>query len=53
MITYKDSSKVYLEGKLIGNIKPVTGGYRYVPKGQKTANGGEIFKSVEAVKTTL
>lgn len=33
--------KVKLEGKIVGAIKQVKGGFQYFPKGSK--NGGEVF----------
>ena len=38
---------VYLNGKIVGDIKRVAGGYQYVPAGQDKPNGikGEVFES--------
>ncbi len=56
MLTYKsiiNAERVFLEKKYIGNIKTVTGGYRYVPKGHKDEQGGEIFTSLAGCKKSL
>jgi len=34
-LTYESNIKVKLDGKHIGDIKEVDGGYAYFPKGQK------------------
>jgi hypothetical protein len=47
----KEPLKVQLDGRVIGEIRKVEGGYQYFPKGQKT--GGEIFKSVTEVQSSL
>lgn len=39
----KTTLTVKLEGKIVGHIKQVAGGYQYFPKGNKY--GGEIFAS--------
>lgn len=54
MITYKSSKlglKVLLEGKIVGEIRSVEGGYQYFPKGQK--EGGEVFASIFLVKHSI
>lgn len=52
MITYKTIHKVYLDGKLIGEIRQVDGDkWQYFPKGQK--KGGDIYKSLLAIKSDL
>lgn len=51
MITYKENIKVFLDKKHVGNIKSVSGGYSYFPKGSKTH--GQIYQSVEKVKCSL
>lgn len=50
-LTYVTNTKVKLEGKYIGNIKEVDGGYAYFPKGQK--EHGNVYTSPEIVKVTL
>jgi hypothetical protein len=39
---------VKLEGRIVGEIRPVTGGYQYFPKGQK--EGGAIWPSLARCK---
>jgi hypothetical protein len=52
MITYENIIEVRLDGKVVGQIRPVnTGGYQYIPKGQKTR--GEVFQSIAEVKASL
>ncbi len=47
----KHPIKVKLDGKIIGHIKYVEGGWQYFPKGQK--KGGEVFKSLMQVQLSL
>ncbi len=42
---------VRLDGKPIGTIKNVEGGFQYFSNGQKT--GGDIFETILGVKTSL
>lgn len=44
-LRFTDETKtvVRLDGKIVGNIKEVKGGYQYKPKGSKT--GGQVFKT--------
>ena len=44
-LAFEDQSKtlVKLDGKVVGHINQVKGGYQYFPKGSKT--GGEVFKT--------
>ncbi len=51
MLTYEEIIAVRLDGKIVGSIKQVRGGYQYFPKGSMT--GGETFTSVQAVKLSL
>ena len=60
MITYgiptgttsnKTVAWVKLEGKLIGHIERVDGGFQYFPKGHKT--GGKVFDTIAKVKHSL
>lgn len=54
MIEYLLSSgnlKVRLDGKIIGSIHTINGGFQYFPKGSKT--GGKLFPSLEACKRSL
>lgn len=56
MLTYNLTDRghrVLLEKKYIGNIKTVAGGYRYVPKGHRDEQGGEIFTSLDDCKKSL
>lgn len=50
-ITYSDNVTVYLDGKAVGEIRSVVGGYQYFPKGSK--NGGELLRTIEMVKASL
>lgn len=43
--------KVRLDGKYCGDIKPVEGGWRYFPKGQK--EGGARFETVNQIQKSL
>lgn len=47
----KEPLQVRLDGRIIGEIRKVEGGYQYVPKGQKT--GGDILPTVNAVQRSL
>jgi len=47
----REPLKVRVDGRIVGEIRKVEGGFQYFPKGQKT--GGEIFKSVSAVQRSL
>lgn len=47
----KHPVKVKLNGRIIGHIKSVEGGWQYFPKGQK--KGGEISKSMMKVQLSL
>jgi len=42
---------VKLDKKIVGEIRPVTGGWQYYPKGQKT--GGEVFEKLSLCKKSL
>ena len=42
---------VRIDGKVVGEIRRVEGGFQYFPKGH--SNGGEILPTVKAVKLTL
>ena len=45
---------VYLDGKHIGDIKPVAGGFCYYPKSASgKAPAGEVFATVAEVKRSL
>jgi hypothetical protein len=48
---YPDRIRVYLQGKRIGTIKPVHGGFAYYPVRSQTA--GETLPTVEGIKATL
>ena len=47
----KEPLKVRLDGRIIGEICKVEGGYQYFPKGQKV--GGNIFPSIDDVQRSL
>lgn len=61
MITYEEYSttrgkwgiRVKLNGKRMGSIKLVEGGFRYFPKGSKKGFAGELFKTVREVQRSL
>lgn len=47
----KERHAVYLDEKLVGNIKRKGNGWWYVPKWQK--EGGEVFDTVVLVKRSI
>lgn len=49
--TERLSCKVRLDGRIVGNIMPVVGGWRYFPKGDK--NGGDLFNTLQQCQETL
>lgn len=56
MIAYQQNRKtgaevVKLDGRVIGEIRPVSGGYQYFPKGQKT--GGTVWPSITGCKRDI
>lgn len=51
MITYLENIKVFYDQIHVGDIKPVTGGFAYFPKGSKTH--GQTYQSTELVKKSL
>lgn len=56
MIEYRKYNKtdalgVYLDGIRIGEIRVVSGGFQYFPRGQKI--GGDIFPTLAEVKRSL
>jgi len=54
MISYvcgNNGVSVRVEGKVVGEIRKVDGGFQYFPKGQ--SKGGEVLPTVQAVKRTL
>jgi len=60
MITYEDynhrgrhETRVRLDGKFVGTIKLVEGGFRYFPKGVGKGMAGELFKTVREVQRSL
>jgi hypothetical protein len=42
---------VRIDGKILGDIKPVEGGWQYVPRGSKV--GGDIFATISQVQRSL
>lgn len=42
---------VRLDGRVVGEIRPVEGGWQYVPKGAK--EGGEIFVTLGGCQRSL
>lgn len=49
----KGPLKVRLDGRLVGEIRKVEGGFRYFPKGAGQDGGGEVFPTVTAVQKSL
>lgn len=47
----KEPLKVRLDGKVVGEIRKVEGGYQYVSKGNR--HRGEVLPTVDAVQKTL
>ncbi len=45
--------KVRLDGKICGSIKPTTGGWHYIPKGQPKSRAGNTFKTISEVQRDL
>lgn len=50
-ITFDKDLKVKLDGKYVGDIKPVNGGYQYFPKGRNI--GGDVYPSIDLCKKSL
>lgn len=46
-----DVMRVKLDGRFVGVIRLVEGGFTYVPKGQR--KGGEVFKTVREVQQDI
>jgi RimJ/RimL family protein N-acetyltransferase len=44
---------VKLDGKIVGAIKLVEGGFAYFPKGSRKGFATEVFKSVREVQRSL
>lgn len=44
---------VKLDGKVVGAIRLVEGGFRYFPKGSKRGVAGELFKTVREVQADI
>lgn len=53
MITYRNNDilKVFLNGRRVGSIRPVAGGYSYFS--YDLDEGGDVFLTVEEVKKSL
>lgn len=47
-ITKQEQWRVRLEGKVLGEIRPVHGGYQYFPKGA-AKQAGEVFKTLAEI----
>ena len=52
MIEYIENIIVKLDGKRVGTIKKVEGGYQYFPKGNNKLFGA-IYQSIDDVKNSL
>ena len=48
--TTKSGVRVYLDGKFVGEIKQVGGGWAYFPTGHML---GDVFTSISAVKKSI
>jgi hypothetical protein len=60
MITYnartvdgKAEVLVFLDGKRVGTIHQVGGGYQYVPKGGTGMNAGDVLPTLGSVKHSI
>ena len=53
MITYENVINVRLDGKTIGTIKEVDGGYQYYPKGHGKSWAGDVYPTIKEVKDSL
>ena len=49
--SHKKPLPVLLDGKQVGKIKPVVGGWQYYPKGSKV--GGEVFPRLKKCQESL
>jgi len=49
----KEPLLVRMDGRIVGEIRRVDGGYQYFPKGSSKGNGGEIFPTVAAVQRSI
>jgi len=49
--SYKKPLPVLLDDKLVGEIRPVNGGWQYFPKGSKI--GGDVFKRLPDCQRSL
>ena len=47
----REPLKVALDGKVVGEIRKVEGGFQHFPEGQKI--GGEVFETVALVQKSL
>ncbi len=56
MITYDKKPTTWvvkLDGKTVGEIRQVVGGYQYYPKGGKLKDAGEVYLTVLLCKKSL
>jgi hypothetical protein len=57
MITYTTANRfdtyVYLDGKLVGCIAKVDGGYQYIPDKHDSSWGGDVLSTLQEVKASL
>lgn len=49
--TFDTTVKVKVDGKYVGDIKSVSGGYQYFPKGIKS--GGDVYATLQECKDSL
>ncbi len=53
MLTYEEMVTVKIDGKIVGTIKEVHGGWQYTPKGHGNKWAGDVYPSLKAVKLSL
>lgn len=55
MLTYEEKVTVTVkhEGKTLGTIKEVEGGWQYTPKGHGSKWAGDVYPTLKAVKLSL
>lgn len=48
---YEEKHGVYLDGRKVGEIRRIPGGYGYYPKGKKEC--GEVYRELNACKRSI